>query len=93
MAYIPSPNISKSISSKNKLKLSDIREDKPKTLDNSLTGFIQPPSVKEMDEKKRQELSAHNRFEFHKKVSGVRKTNYSLQEITNRLENAVNKIT
>lgn len=43
-----------------------------------------------MDENKREELSIHNRREYLKNLGGVRKTNYSLQEITNRLENGNN---
>lgn len=87
MAYFPSPNITTSISSKNKLKLADLREDKEKVFNNSRTKFIRPPELIKMDENKRQEVDTHNRREYLKRLGGVKTTNYSILEITNRLEN------
>lgn len=89
MAYFPSPNITTSISSKNKLKLADLRDDKEKVFNNSRTKFIRPPELIKMDENKRQEVDTHNRREYLKRLGGVKTTNYSILEITNRLENGI----
>lgn len=87
MAYFPSPNISKSIGSKNKLKLSDIREEPPKRAHDCRAKYITPPEAPKLSQTEREELSTHFRREYLKNLGGVIKPNYSLQEITNRLEN------